>query len=147
MSNRIRTLVISSLILNIIFIGFFIGYFFRVMGSPPTPPPKIYARDFNLTDKQMSRIEESLHAAHLANQAVFEQIQEEKDKVLLVIKMNPFDEDAYQGHIDAIHQLRGKSLQHIVDTVKKIVPTLDENERAALAEIMRHPPPPIPLVR
>jgi uncharacterized membrane protein len=141
MSNRIRALVIASLLLNILFTGIFIGHFFRLIESPP-PPHEIEASDFNLTDKQLLRIEESLHATHRANQPLFEKIQEKKDKALLILKSSPFDAVAYQAHVDAIHQLRGRSLQQIVDTVKELAPMLDDSERAALAEIMRHPPPP-----
>jgi uncharacterized membrane protein len=86
-----------------------------------------------------------LHAAHQTNRAIFEQIQEEKAKASRILQTNPFDGIAYQDQVDTIHQLRGRSLQHIVDTVKKLAPTLNDNERAALAEIMSRPPPPEPL--
>jgi uncharacterized membrane protein len=135
-----RFLLVVSLLLNILFTGFLVGHFFRIKGRSANPPP-IYAGDFNLSDEQLLFIQKKLHAAHLANQATFERIRKEKDKALQILRANTFDKAAFQARIDEINRLHGMTLQKVSETVTQLVPKLNDNERAALAVLLRNPPP------
>lgn len=143
MSKGKRSLLAASLILNILFIGVFVGYFLRVT-IYPGHPPKVDARDFAITDRQMRHIQDQLQDVHLGNRARLALMEEEKDKALRILRSMPFDANAYQASVDRIQVLREQSVQYVTDRVKKAVPGLSKGERAALAEILRHPPPPPP---
>jgi uncharacterized membrane protein len=143
MSTRIRFLLVVSLLLNILFTGILAGHFLKMKERTANPPP-IDAGDFNLSDEQLQLIQNQLHAAHLANQAIFELIRKEKDKALQMLCDKPFDKAAFQARIDEIHRLRGMTVQQVSETVKQLVPKLNDNERTALAELLRNPPPELP---
>jgi uncharacterized membrane protein len=140
MNTKIRSLLIVSLLLNILFTGIVAGYFLKVKGPFAVPPP-IKAVDFNLSDEQLLHIQNQLHAAHLASKKTFELIQKEKNKAVQVLRAKPFDKVAFQARIDEINRLNGITLQQVSETVKQMAPKLNDNERAALAELLRNPPP------
>jgi uncharacterized membrane protein len=140
MNTKIRSFLIVSLLLNILFTGIVAGHFLKVKGRFAAPPP-IDADEFNLSNEQLLQIQNQLHAAHLANQETFELIRKEKNKALQVLRAKPFDKVAFQARIDEINRLNGITLQQVSETVKQMAPTLNDNERAALAVLLRNPPP------
>ena len=143
MSRKIRAFVLVSILLNIFLSSILIGHFIRVMGRPGQIPG-IDAGQYNISEEQLTRIREQLHAAHLANKDIFVLAARQRKKALQVLADEPFDAAAYQGTVDAIQNLRGRSMQRTANAVKNMALNLDANERAALAEILRNPAPPPP---
>lgn len=141
MSRKIRAFILVSILLNLLLGGVILGHVLKVMGRGGHLPD-IGSKDMRISAEQLTRIRTQLHAAHLANGELFELVWQQRKKALQTILDEPFDEVSYQQQIESIHHLRGQAMQRIADEVKTMALKLNSNERAALAEILRHPPPP-----
>jgi len=140
MSNKARIFVLGSIFLNVLLVGVVTGHFLKVIGRDGRMLD-VDNRNFGITAEQVTDIRDHLHVVHTANQGLFVKVDQRREQALRILVDESFDAMAYQRQIDAIHKLRGEAMQTVADAVKNMATGLDANERAALAEFLRNPPP------
>ncbi len=141
MNNKIKIFIIASILLNILLGGMLAGHLLRVAKHRDHLPP-LYEETINIEKAKLEKFRKVLHNAHLNNRDLYEKIRETRNKALEILTDETFDEFAYQKHVEILHGLRGQMMQRFANAVKKLAMELTSEDRADLAEILRHPPPP-----
>lgn len=141
MNNKIKAFILASILLNVLLGGVILGHVLKMARYGRHLPP-LSEEQLNLHGEKLERFREILHGAHLENRDLYEKIRQAREEALEILTAETFDESAYQKQVEILHNLRGQMMQRFADAVKKLAKELTPNERAALAEILRHPPPP-----
>jgi uncharacterized membrane protein len=136
-----RKLFVASLVINALLIGIVLGHLLKVTELSPRSPQN-NEPTINVPEGLNQQILINMHAMHLQNRQTLIRIEHEKARAMEILITEPFDEIAYQESIDKIHELRGKAVQNVTDKVKTWVPSLNQVDRAIVADMLRNPPPP-----
>ena len=144
MSKTTRILIISSLILNVLFIGIIIGSMsnrlFREDFPRKHPPPLAV----NLPPDKEKLFSDTMEKAFRENDHIRKQMDEGRERVLSILSAPEFDEAAYQAETEKLEKLRGVMMQRFADATRELAKQFNQEERKALAEHLRQPPPPPP---
>ena len=142
MSKKIRMLIISSLILNVLLIGIVIGSMsdrlFR-KDFPRRKPPEL---GFKLPPDKEKLFLDMMEKAFRENDHIRKQMDESRERVLSILRSPEFDEAAYQAETDNLEKLRALMMQRFADVTKELAKQFNQEERKVLAEHLRQPPPP-----
>jgi uncharacterized membrane protein len=84
---------------------------------------------------------ENMEQTRKADEPTFAEIRQAREETLKIIAAEPFDEAAYDRQVDRISELRRGMFQHMSDNIKGIVKTLPPEQRKAVADLFRRPPP------
>lgn len=136
MSRKVKILILASVLLNVLLTGMILGHFSHWIGHTWS---RSHAVD--LPQEKKDYIQAALRKAFKENRSLHDEMRRRREHTLRILKTEPFDEAAYQREVENIHTLRGQMMQHLADTVKKLAKELSPEERQALAEILRRPPP------
>jgi uncharacterized membrane protein len=141
MSKTIRILIISSLILNVLLIGIIIGSMsdrlFR-KDFPGRKPPEL---GLKLSPDKEKLFSDTMEKAFRENDHIRKQMDEARERVLLILSAPEFDEAAYQAETAKLEELRGVMMQRFADATKELAKQFNQGERKVLAEHLRQPPP------
>jgi uncharacterized membrane protein len=144
MSKTIRILIISSLILNVLLIGIIIGSMsdrlFR-KDFPRRKPPEL---GLKLPPDKKKLFLDTMEKVFRENDDIRKQMDEARERVLSILSAPEFDEAAYQVETAKLEKLRGMMMQRFADATKELAKRFNQEERKALAEHLRQPPPPSP---
>lgn len=144
-NHKLQYLTFGSLLANVLLLGLILGGYshgLHVFGPPHQPP-------FKSMDEQIGKLPESIRGdvqnmmekARRDNAPIMAELDRARDEAARILSADTFDEAAYQSIMDQIHSLHGQLKQHMVEDVKRMAKDLSQEQRAALAEILRRPPP------
>jgi len=71
-----------------------------------------------------------------------QQLSDAHKKAANMLKAEPFKKDDYITQMQKVHALHGQIMEHMVATVAGLAEQLSPEDRATLAEMLRHPPRP-----
>lgn len=140
MSKTIKILIVSSLVLNILLIGFIIGKvsnrFFR--GDSLRRQPSELA--VKLSPDREKLFINTMGKVHVENRNIHKQIREARERIFSILTAPQFDEASYQSEVEKLHELRGLMMQRLSNATKELAKQFNQEERKSLAEHLRHPP-------
>jgi uncharacterized membrane protein len=142
MGKTVKILISSSLLLNVLLIGVIIGSISNRLfreDFPKRRPPDLAQR---LPPDKEKLFMDILERVHLENREVHRQIEKTREKVLGILSAPEFDGAAYQAETAKLDELHGHMMQRFGHATKELAKQLNQEERRALAEFLRHPPPP-----
>jgi uncharacterized membrane protein len=141
MNKTIKIVIISSLILNVFLIGIIIGSMadrLSIKDFPGRKPPEI---SLKLSPDKEKLFSDTMKKAFRENDSIREQMDEARERVLSILSASEFDEAAYQAETARLEELRGVMMQRFADATKGLAKQFNQEERKALAEHLRQPPP------
>jgi uncharacterized membrane protein len=138
MNKKTKILIFSSLLLNVLLVGFVIGDFSH----------RFHKKDFGARDAaelasklpkdKAALFRETVKRVHLNNRDAYEQIREARKEAMKILGAAAFDEVAYRDEVGKIHALRGLMKQRLADATIELARQFSQEERKALAEHLRH---------
>jgi uncharacterized membrane protein len=140
MSKTIKILLLSSLVLNILLIGFILGTvsqrFFRE-DFLRRQPPEI---DVKIPPEKEKLFSETMEQVRKENRTVRRQMRETRQRIFSILTAPEFDEASYQAESEKLQELRGHMMRGLSNTTKKLARQMNQEERKALAEYLRRSP-------
>ena len=140
MSKKMKILIFSSLLLNVLLVGVFIGdvshrfhkeYFVR-------KSVKEFASE--LPEDKAALFLKMMERVHVNNRDEYNQIREAKKEAMKLLSAPEFDEPAYRVQIEKIHELRSLMKRRLADATIELARQFSQEERRALAQYLRHFP-------
>jgi uncharacterized membrane protein len=137
MSKKIKILIFSSLLLNVLLAGVVIGdvshrfhkeYFVRK--SVKEFASKLPADKAALFLKTVERV-------HQNNRDEYNQIREARKEAMKRLSAPEFDEANYRLQIEKIHELRSLMKRRLADATIELAKQFSQKERSALAQHLR----------
>ncbi|MBW2664467.1 MAG: periplasmic heavy metal sensor [Deltaproteobacteria bacterium] len=140
MSKKIKFLIFSSLLLNVLLFGVVIGdvshrlhkeYFIRKS-----------AQEFasKLPQDKAAFFLKTMERVHLNNRDAYNQIRETKKEAIKLLSAPEFNEAAYRAQVEKIHKLRSLMKRRLADATIELARQFSQEERRALAQHLRHFP-------
>ncbi len=138
MNKKMKALIISSLLLNVLLLGLILGdvshrfhkeHFGRRDSSElASTLPKEKAKLFS----------ETVDRVRGENRHVFKQIREAREDAMRILDAPEFDETAYRLQVEKLHKLRRLMKQRFADATIELARQFNQEERHALAKHLRH---------
>jgi uncharacterized membrane protein len=138
MSRFLKIFIAISVLLNLLLAGLFIGHAGRhLMGAHTHPTMK--EMSMTLPADQRERFETSMQQAEQDTGERRQQLSDARKKAAEILKAEPFDKKAYLAQMQEIQKLHGEIMQHMMETMAQLAEQSTPKERAALADMLRHP--------
>lgn len=140
MSKQMKIIVICSLFLNVLLAGVILGHLSTRLKSEELPPRPGQELAGKLSPDKLKLFEESMRRVHGKNREIIKQIEEEREKTLILLTEPEFNESAYQAEVKKLHDLRGQTMQNLANVTIDMARHFSLEERKALAEMLKRPP-------
>ncbi|OPL15363.1 MAG: hypothetical protein AVO38_10865 [delta proteobacterium ML8_D] len=143
MSKKMQILVLSSLLLNVLLVGFLMGDLYHRFAGPDFVGRHDFidrrSRDFvsKLTDEKATLFFETLEEVRLENHAAHKQIREAREQAMKILAAPFFDEAAYRAELKKLQQLRSQMKQRFADATIKLARQFGPEDRKLLAQHLR----------
>ena len=137
MSKKMKILIFSSLLLNVLLAGVVIGdvshrfhkeYFVR-------KSVKEFASE--LPGDKAAFFLETVKRVHQNNRDAYNQIREARKEAIKLLSAPEFDESAYRLQIKKINELRSLMKHRLADATIELARQFSQKERSALAQHLR----------
>lgn len=138
MNKKIKGLIIGSLLLNVLLVGFVIGemsnrfhrgYFDRRGGG------ELVSR---LPKERAGLFFETVEMVHRNNRKIYRQIRAAREEAMRILEAPEFDEAAYRRQVAKLHKQRGLMKGRLADATIELAKQFNQEERQALAQHLRH---------
>jgi uncharacterized membrane protein len=142
MTKAVKLAFVGSLVLNLLLLGVIVG---RVpLGMEPAPARQQRMEEAlkKVPEPAQSRFREKFAQIRASADPVRRQIEEARAETLRLLGAEPFDEAAYDRHVNKLQQLRGEMYKQMGQEFKRVAKELSGEERRMLADLLRRPPPP-----
>jgi len=141
MNRTLKTVFLISLIVNVLLVGVLFGALPRSFGERHSFRERFKADIEKLPEPARTRLRESLEQGRKADKPVVEEIRSAREDALRIVAADPFDEAAYDRQVVKIAELRRGLFKHMSDNFKAVVKDLPVEQRKAVADIFKRPPP------
>jgi uncharacterized membrane protein len=139
MSKKLKLAFIVSIVLNVLLAGVILGDLPRRFDRAPRTGDRIKRDLAALPEPLRTRFREKMEQARRSGMRA--KIREERNEAIRLLAAEPFDEAAFDRQVKKIQDLRLQMTQRMADSVKDLAKDLPQNERKALAEVLKRPPP------
>jgi uncharacterized membrane protein len=137
MTKKVKILIFSSLLLNVLLAGVIIGdvshrfhkeYFVRK-----------FVKEFasKLPENKAALFLETVKRVHLNNQDAYNEVREARNEAMKILSAPKFDESAYRLQVEKIHMLRSLMKRRLADATIELARQFNQEERSALAQHLR----------
>lgn len=114
MSKKMKALILSSLLLNLLLMGLIIGHASHRLGMGRgywirRHLPGVAVK---LPEEERALFYDTMKKVHLENREVLDRIRETREEALQILTAPEFDETAYQVQVNKLHDLRGVMMQN-----------------------------------
>jgi uncharacterized membrane protein len=140
MNNKMKTLTIVSLLLNVLLIGFVLGDISQRFRKELISDREGAELTAELPKEKAALYSDTVKRVRQENRNVFEQMREAREEAMRILSAPEFDEGAYRVQVDRLHTLRGLMKQHLADATIELARKFNQQERCALAQHLRHSP-------
>ena len=141
MNRSLKVIFLVSLIANVLLLGIVLGAAPRRLEERPSFRDRVKADIEKLPEPARTKMRENMEQTRKGDEPTFAEIRQAREETLKIIVAEPFDEAAYDRQVDRISELRRGMFQHMSDNIKGIVKTLPPEQRKAVADLFRRPPP------
>jgi uncharacterized membrane protein len=142
MNTRLKTAFIASIILNVLLLGIFFGTLSPGFGRESSRRERLTMEIEKLPEPARSRFRDKLAQLRSADDPLREQMRQARNEAIVLLVAEPFDEAAYDTQLIKINQLRGQMSKRVSDDLKELVRGLPREQRIAVGELLKRPPPP-----
>ena len=139
--NRMKAAFIFSLVLNVLLIGVVLGALPGRFGGPPSFRDRFKADIEKLPEPARTRLRENMEQVRKTDEPALKEIGRARDDALRIVATEPFDEAAYDRQVEKIAELRNALFKRMSGNFKQVVKDLPIDQRKAVAEIFKRPPP------
>ena len=140
MSKTVRLVFLASLVLNVLLVGVLLGQLPRDVGFGRQQRLEQALKD--LPEPTQTRFREKFKQMRASGDPLRDQIRVAREETLNILTADPFDEAAYDRHVNQIDDLQLQMFKKMGQVVKEIAKELPPEERRMFAQILRRPPPP-----
>lgn len=141
MNRSLKVILLASLIANVLLLGVLLGAAPHRLEERPSFRDRFKADIEKLPEPARTRMRENLEQSRKADEPTLAEIRQAREEALKIMAAEPFDEGAYDRQVSKISELRRGMFQHMSDSIKAIVKTLPPDQRKAVADLFRRPPP------
>ncbi len=141
MNHTLKVVLLVSLIANVLLLGFVLGAAPRRLEERPSFRDRVKADIEKLPEPARTKMRENMEQTRKTDEPMFAEIRQAREETLKIIAADPFDEAAYDRHVNRISELRASMFRHMSDNIKAIVKTLPAEQRKAVADLFKRPPP------
>jgi uncharacterized membrane protein len=137
-NQRIKVVLIVSVITNILLAGMLLGDVSRRFMAPA--PFDVAAQLDKLPQDKRVLFENILAPAKEQMDKDHAKMDDAKKEALRILKTEPFNAEAYLTQVRHIGDLHMQMKRHVAESVAELAKKLAPDERIILAEIISHPP-------
>jgi uncharacterized membrane protein len=141
MNTQLKIAFIASLVLNVLLLGIFFGTLSPGFGRESSRRERLTAEIEKLPEPARSRFLDKMAQLRAAEYPVREEIRQARNEAIEILIAEPFDEPRYAKQSIKINQLRGQMSKRVADDLKALVRELPPEQRAAVGEMLKRPPP------
>lgn len=137
MSKNIKILIVCSLVLNILLIGFVTGnmsHRFFKGDSFRKKPPKLSVK---LSPEKEKLFLDAMEKMRLENRVIRNQMKETRENIFSILTAPEFNETAYESESKKLLELRELMMQQLSNAMKDLSKQLNQEERKALAAYLK----------
>ena len=138
MSKKIKILIFSSLLLNVLLAGVVIGDMSHRFHKEYFVRKSVKEFALKLPADKAALFLETVERVHLDNQDAYNQIREARKEAMRLLSAPEFDESAYRLQVEKIHELRSLMKRRLADATIELAKQFNQKERKALAQHLRH---------
>lgn len=144
MSKKMKILVFSSLLLNVLLVGFILGGLYHRFGGPDFVGRHDFigrqGREFasKLPDEKARLFFKTLEDVRLENRKAHKQIREAREQAMRILAAPVFDEAAYRAEVSRLQELRSQMKRRFADATIELARHFGPEDRKALAQHLRH---------
>ena len=137
MSQSLRTLLVLSLLLNVLLAGILLGHSWQsIVSSVAATPEEIVAA---LPAETRTTFNNALADAKTRIDPLRTEVVANRHEALCLLSATPFDKKAYMAKVEKLHVLHGKITLAIAKEVTAVADQLPPHARLAFADMLRPP--------
>jgi len=140
MSKKIKVLIFSSLLLNVLLVGVIIGDVSHRFHKEYFVEKSVKAFASKLPEGKAALFLKTVERVHLNNRDTYEQMREARKEAMTLLSEPEFDEAAYRVQVEKIHGLRSLMKRRLAEATIELARQFSQEERKALAQHLRHFP-------
>ena len=142
MNNKLKGAFIASIVLNVLLLGIFFGTLSPGFGRESSRRERLTAEIEKLPEPARSRFRDKMAQLRAADDPLREQMRQARNQAIDLLVAEPLDEAAYDKQLIQISQLRAQISKRVADDLKELVRGLPPEQRTAVGEVLKRPPPP-----
>jgi len=142
MNRATKMTFVSSIILNVLLLGFVLGQSPRRFDRNAMRQQRMEQVIKDLPEASQQRLRERFQQLRSTADPLFEQMRKAQDEAIQVLGAESFDEAALDRQEVKINELRAKMSKQLSQSVKLAIKDLSPEERRRFAQMLRRPPPP-----
>lgn len=128
MKTSSKVLITISIVLNVLFIGFYLGRFTKDCNRKMH---KMHHKNFD------PEIMEKLKTIREASQEYISDMEATRKEIFEVLTAPEFDPVVFETVSAKLHQCRGEMMCSMTDKIKEMALSMNQEERTELAKILR----------
>jgi uncharacterized membrane protein len=140
MSKTIKILVISSLVLNLLLVGFIAGNISHRFFTEDSFRGKSRELAAKLPPDKKKDFLDTMDKVRLENRDIRRQIRETRERIFNILTAPQFNEASYESETKKLEELRGLMTERLSHAAKELARQFNQEERKILAEHLRRPP-------
>jgi uncharacterized membrane protein len=138
MSKKMKILIFSSLLLNVLLVGVVIGDVTHRFHIEHFVRKSVKEFASKLPEDKAALFLEAVERVHLNNRDAYNQLREARKEAMKLLSAPKFDEPGYRLQIEKIHELRSLMKRRLADATIELARQFSHEERRALAQHLRH---------
>ena len=133
MSRNVKIFIASSIILNILLIGFVMGNLSNRFYKGDHYKRKLPQLSAKLSPEKEKLFLDTMGKVRRDNRDIHVRIKETRGKTFALLVAPEFDENAYETEVKKLHEMRGLIMRRYSDATKELAKQFTREEREALA--------------
>jgi uncharacterized membrane protein len=143
MSRKVKILIVTSVVLNVLLAGVILGNVFHHLGRrPPIGHDRTLAA--KLSPEKYRLFTDVMGDARSECKQIRKQIRASREQTLGILTAAEFDERSFQQEVATLHELRGRVANRLADATLELAKHFTPEERKLLGAYLERsrPPPP-----
>jgi len=137
MSKKIKILIFSSILLNVLLMGVVIGDVSHRFHKEFFVRKSVEDFASKLPEDKGALFLETVQRVYLNNRDAYHQLQDARKEAMKLLSAPEFDEAAYRLQIEKIYELHSLMKRRLADATIELARQFSQEERSALAQYLR----------
>jgi len=144
MNRKLQFAFLVSLLVNVFLIGVLLGELPHNFEERLSREERMEKALEELPEPLQTQFREKLAGMREGNEAIRQQIHQARNEAIRILVTESFDGSAYDRQVSKIHGLYGQRSRRMAEVVKEVAKDASLEQRQALAEVLKRPPPSSP---
>lgn len=141
MNSKLKIAFTASIIVNFLLIGVLLGSLRGAFSASESRRGRFAAEIEKLPEPARSRFRDKIMQPR-SEDPLREEMRQARNGAIELLVTEPFDESAYELQLNKVNQLRAELAKRLSDDLRIILKDLPPEQRAAVGEMLKRPPPP-----